>query len=273
MERQASASGRRLRAGALEFWVEQRGEGAPLLLIAGLGYATWCWHELYRELGTGVATTAFDNRGAGRSDKPAGPYAIAMLADDAAAILDALGLREAHVLGHSMGGYVALTLALRHPAKVRSLILVGTSPGGPDTHPVPQETLAVWQLAGTLSPIEYARVSMPKSFGPGWTERHPAEFESILARRLEFPTPTASWLAQYGACVEYVGRGVDVGAIAKPATVIHGERDGVVPQHNGRLLAQRLPGAKFVSLPDTGHLPMLEDPPGFARLVRAHLAS
>jgi 3-oxoadipate enol-lactonase len=269
--RAEAAGGRRLRAGALNLWVEQAGSGPPLLLIAGLGYATWCWQELQRALVADATTLAFDNRGAGRSDKPAGPYSIPLLADDAAAVLDAAGLRDAHVLGQSMGGYIALTLALRHPARVRSLILVGTSPGGPGTHPVPAETMETWKLAGTMPPADYARRSMPHSLAPGWAQAHPQEFERILARRLEFPTPTASWLAQYGACVEYVGRGADVGAIRAPATVIHGEQDRVVPHHNGKLLAERLPGAKFVSLPDAGHLPMLEDPPAFAELVRAHL--
>ena len=268
----AGSAGRR-RAGEWSFWVEQSGSGPPLLLIAGLGYASWCWHELRAELGDAAATIAFDNRGTGRSDKPAGPYSMALLADDAAAVLDAVGLADAHVLGHSMGGYIALTLALRHPRKIRSLILVGTSPGGPDTAPVPQETLDTWKLAGSLPPAEYARRSMPHSFAPGWTRAHPEAFERILARRLEFPTPAANWLAQYNACVEHVGRGADVGAIHAPATVIHGEQDRVVPHHNGKLLAQRLPGAKFVSLKDAGHLPMLEDPPGFAALVRAHLAA
>src|SRR5687768_8962267 len=121
-----AAGGRRLRAGALNVWVEQAGAGPPLLLIAGLGYATWCWHDLQRALAADATTLAFDNRGAGRSDKPAGPYSIPLLADDAAAVLDAAGLRDAHVLGQSMGGYIALTLALRHPARVRSLVLVST---------------------------------------------------------------------------------------------------------------------------------------------------
>src|SRR5258705_13684116 len=115
MDSVASASGRQLTAGTLSFWVEQTGRGPPLLLIAGLGYASWCWHELRAELKGAVALTAFDNRGAGRSDKPAGPYSIAMLADDAAAGMDAAGPGGPHRLGHSLGGYTAPMLALPPP--------------------------------------------------------------------------------------------------------------------------------------------------------------
>jgi pimeloyl-ACP methyl ester carboxylesterase len=266
------SAGRMIDAAGVRLWVEPGAAGAPpVLLIAGLGYASWCWHELRERLGRELALTAFDNRGAGRSDKPAGPYTIAQLADDAAAVIDAAGGGPVAVLGHSMGGYIALTLALRHPRKVRSLVLVGTSPGGPATQPTPAETLAAWKLAGSMTPQQYARVSMPKSFAPGWTEAHPAEFEDILARRLQFPTPAASWLAQYQACVEYVTHGVPVEQVAAPALVIHGEQDQVVVHANGQLLAQRLPHVRFVSLPATGHLPFLEDPPGFATLVRGHL--
>lgn len=272
MDATSAAAGRRLAAGGISLWVETAGQGAPLLLIAGLGYASWCWHELRGALGAGLTTIAFDNRGTGRSDKPDGPYSIGLLADDAAAVLEALGLAGAHVLGHSMGGYIALTLARAHPRKVRSLVLVGTSPGGPDTAPVPQETLEVWKLAGTLPPAEYARRSMPKSFGPGWTQAHPEAFERILARRVEFPTPAANWRAQYDACVEYVTQGIDVSGIRAPALVVHGEEDQVVPVANGRLLAQRLPRARFVPLPGVGHLPTLEAPAAVAALVREHLS-
>jgi 3-oxoadipate enol-lactonase len=245
----------------------------PLLLIAGLGYATWCWRELQAALAGEAELLAFDNRGAGRSDKPAGPYTTAMLADDAAAVMDAAGWPDAHVLGHSMGGYIALNLVLRHPRRVRSLLLVGTSGGGAGTVPAPPETQDTWKLAATLPPAEYARRSMPKSFAPGWTEAHPQAFERILARRLEFPTPAANWAAQFQACVAHATHGVELAAIRCPATVIHGEEDRVVPLDNGKLLAQRLPGATLVSLPHIGHLPMLEDPPGFAALLRAHLSA
>lgn len=267
----AEPRGERLVAGALTFWVERAGHGVPLLLITGLGYATWCWGRLRADLADVAATVAFDNRGTGRSDKPTGPYSIEQMADDAAAVLDAVGVRDAHVLGHSMGGYIAIALALRHAARVRSLVLVGTSPGGPDTKPVPEETMAVWQLAGSLPPAEYARRSMPQSFAPGWAQAHPEAFESLLAQRLQHPTPSAAWLAQYQACVDYVTRGASVERIAAPALVVHGVQDRVVPLHNGALLAERLPQARLATLPAAGHLPYLEDPAGFARLVRTHL--
>lgn len=255
----------------MHFHAVQAGAGPPLLLIAGLGYASWCWRDLQRDLAQDARTLAFDNRGTGRSDKPPGPYSLALMADDAAAVLDAAGWPDAHVLGHSMGGYIALTLALRHPQHVRSLVLVGTAPGGPESQPIPPDTLKSWEAARALPPQDYARRTMPHSFAPGWAEAHPREFEDILARRLEFPTPPANWLAQYHACVDYYVQGIDPARIRQPATVIHGEQDRVVPHANGKLLARTIPGARFVSLPDAGHLPQLEDPPAFAALVRAHL--
>jgi 3-oxoadipate enol-lactonase len=259
------------RAGNVSLWVEREGRGEPLLLITGLGYASWCWLELRAALRQGFDLVAFDNRGTGRSGKPEGPYSIPMMADDAAALLESLGLASAHVLGHSMGGYIALTLALRHPAKVRSLVLVGTGPGGPDAQPIPEETQKAWDAARGKPAVEYARTTMPRSFAPGWTDAHPAEFDRILARRLEFPTPPPQWLAQYNACVDYYTTGIDVSRIGCPTLVIHGQQDRVVPHHNGVLLAQRMPRATLVSLPQGGHLPMLEDPPGFAARVRQHL--
>src|SRR6185503_8270987 len=147
MESSTAASGRRVLAGALSLHVEQGGSGPPLVLIAGLGYASWCWLELRAELSHDASITAFDNRGTGRSDKPAGPYSIEMLADDVAALMRFLKLDTAHVLGHSMGGYIAQTFALRHPERLRSLILVGTGPGGPGAEPIPEATQRAWDSA------------------------------------------------------------------------------------------------------------------------------
>ena len=268
-----AARGDRINVGDLQLWVEQSGSGPDVLLISGLGYSNWCWQELQSALAPAHRVVSFDNRGTGRSDKPAGPYSIGMLADDAARLLDALRVPAAHVVGHSMGGYIAQQLALAHPDKVKTLCLVATAAGGPGMVPMPEATLRLWNEVAGLSPQESARRAMPTSFAPGWTERNPQRFEQLLAARLRHPTPPACWAAQYAACVAHVQHGLDVTAITAPALVMHGSEDRVVPHGNGELLAQRLPRAQLVTLQGRGHLLPLEEPERFAQLVAAHVAA
>src|SRR4029077_11618638 len=116
--------------GAKIYWDEQ-GQGEPILLIMGLGWASNMWHRTRPVLTAHYRTIAFDNRGAGRSDVPPGPYSIALLASDAAAVLDAANVERAHVLGASMGGMIARDFALQSPKRVPSLILGCTAAGGP----------------------------------------------------------------------------------------------------------------------------------------------
>jgi 3-oxoadipate enol-lactonase len=256
----------------LRFWVEDSGgDGEPLLLVSGLGYSSWCWAELRDLLRGRWRVVSFDNRGTGRSAQPAGPYSIAMLADDAASMLEACGVETAHVLGHSMGGYIALTLARRHPQRVRSLVLVSTAGGGRGCLPLPEDTRAAWLAAAGLPPEQYARRTMPLSFAPGWTERHPKRFERYLRSRLQHPTPPACWAAQFQACEQYFAEGVGAEQIAQPALVIHGTADRVIPFANGELLASQLPNARLLRLDGVGHLPYLEEPERFASAVREFL--
>lgn len=268
---QHSANGGVIRVRGLNLWVEQAGEGTALLLISGLGYSNWCWKDLQATLSSELRVISFDNRGTGRSDKPAAPYSIAMMAEDATGVLDALGVTSAHVLGHSMGGYVATQLALLHPQKVRSLTLVSTTCGGTEMVPVPESTLRLWGDVAGLPPVDSARRAMPTSFAAGWTERHPERFEQILAARLRHPTPPACWAAQFAACGEYIDKGIDASRIACPTLIIHGTEDRVVPYGNGELLRNRIPGARLAALPGCGHLPPLEEPERFAQLVREHI--
>jgi pimeloyl-ACP methyl ester carboxylesterase len=246
-----------------ELWVEEDGSGFPILMIQGLGYAAWAWRFQLPDLSRRWRTIAFDNRGTGRSMKPPGPYSIELLADDAAALLEALGIAQAHVLGMSMGGYVAQTLAVRRPELVRSLVLAATGPGAPTHEATPRSTLDVWLANADKSPEEYARATMWLSYSDDWWQANEELTEELLTARLEHPTPPECWRAQYDACVQFTQRGVPIEQIDVPTLVLHGEADRVVPVSNGRAIAERIPDARLVTLPGRGHVVPIEEPQRF----------
>jgi 3-oxoadipate enol-lactonase len=254
--------------------VQAAGRGQTVLLIHGLGYAAWAGVPLRSHLvRAGYRYLTFDNRGTGGSDKPPGPYSIAQLADDVVAVLTAQAAQApVHVIGYSLGGYVALRLALGHAELVKSLTLIATSAGGPGSTDVPEATRAAWRAAAGRSAAEFARATMPLSFRPGWTQAHPEAFEAILASRLERPTPEHAWQAQYDAGARHLAKGLDVRGIRIPALVLHGTDDRVVPHANGVRLANLLPHAQFHSLEGAGHLSWIEDPTGVAAEIVEFLA-
>ncbi|MGZ4493508.1 MAG: alpha/beta fold hydrolase [Nocardioides sp.] len=253
--------------------IEELGTGRPVLLLQGLGYASWAWRLQAPAVATVGRAVLLDNRGSGRSGKPAGPYTVAQLADDAAAVLDGLGAGPALVVGASMGGYVAMTLALRRPDLVRGLVLVATSAGGPEAERVPEETARAWRAAADLPAPAFARETMPLSFAPGWTEEHPARFEQWLAARLEDPTPPEAWRAQYDACERHLDQGLPEGDIDLPTYVVHGTADRVVPYGNAELVRKRIPRAEVVTMNGCGHLCWLERPHVVNRLLVAAAAA
>mgnify|MGYP000380229485 CR=1 FL=1 len=247
---------------------EESGDGPPLLLINGLGYAIWAWRRQLPDWSRQFMCVAIDNRGAGRSPKPPGPYSIEQMADDAAETLEG---RRAHVAGYSMGGYIAQSLALRHPDLVDRLVLVCTGTGGPGYVPFPEETAAVWAANAHKPPAEFARSSMPLSFAPGWTDAHPDEFEQLLHDRLEHPTPPECWRAQFDACNAFVKQRTPVEEIAAPTLVVHGDADRIVPYENGVELARRIPDSRFETFSGAGHLLFLEEAPRFNAMVASFL--
>ncbi|HUQ22025.1 MAG TPA: alpha/beta hydrolase, partial [Gaiellaceae bacterium] len=129
---------------------ERHGEGPPLLLIHGLGYARWGWEPVVEALARSFDVLLFDNRGVGASDAPPGPYTAAEMAGDAVQVLDEAGVERAHVVGTSLGGMVAQELALGHPDRVGRLVLACTSPGGTKAFPTPKATIELMQARATL---------------------------------------------------------------------------------------------------------------------------
>jgi 3-oxoadipate enol-lactonase len=251
----------------VKLYAEEHGDGHPLLLLTGLGYAIWSWQRQLPDWSRAFRCIAVENRGSGRSPKPPGPYSIEEMADDAAEMLDG---RRAHVCGYSMGGYLAQAVALRHPQLVERLVLVCTATGGPKIVRTPPETAAAWEANAGRPPPEFARATMPLSFRPGWTEEHADEFEALLADRLEHPTPPECWRAQYDACLDWTSRVSPVEEIEAPTLVVHGEADRIVPYANGVELARRT-GARLETFAGAGHLLFLEEAPRFNRMVASFL--
>jgi len=246
--------------------VEEQGDGPPLLLIAGLGQGGWVWRDVVPLLAARRRVVAFDHRGTGRSPGPA-RSTVEELTRDAASLLAA----AADVVGFSMGGYAALTLALEQPEIVRSLVLAGTGAGGPARVPRPAHVREAFEQASVLPLDEFGRRTIPYTLSPGFAQRSPERFEAILAARLEHPTPYETIEAHVAACYAFYEAAVEVERVEQPALVVHGDADLIVPVENGRLLAARLPNAEYVELPGRGHNLMLEEPELFAGVVERFL--
>lgn len=238
----------------------QTGDGPPLLLIHGLGYARWGWEPLVPLLEPHARVIDFDNRGIGESDVPPGPYSAQEMMADALAVLDAAGVRSAHVVGTSLGGMIAQELAAAHPDRVDRLVLMSTTPGGPAAFPMPQVTVDLLSRAATMDPVEALRAFVENALGD---EPNPAVVERILYHRTTNPQEPRGWQAQAVA-----GTTFELGEkeIAVPTLVLHGTSDRVVDVRNAEVLADRIPGAEVVTMVG-GHLMFWEDPGKVAGLI------
>ena len=173
-------------------YFDERGQGEPVLLVMGLGWASNMWHRTRPLLAAHFRTIAFDNRGAGRSDVPLGPYAMTTMASDAEAVLDAAKVECAHLVGASMGGMISQEFALQYPKRVRSLVLACTLPGG--GHSVQAEPAAIQMLLErTGGPKERAEAAVPFIYHPS-TPR--GRIDEDLAVLSEFYPKPEGYLAQ-----------------------------------------------------------------------------
>jgi 3-oxoadipate enol-lactonase len=241
--------------GARIYWDEQ-GTGAPILLIMGLGATSDWWWRTRPLLTARYRTIAFDNRGVGRSDVPAGPYPIALMASDAAAVLQAAGAERAHVIGVSMGGMIAQEFALQYPERLVSLVLGCTSPGGPNA--VRSEAAAVQLLTSraNMTPEQAEEAVIPFIYDAA-TPRERIE-EDLAIRRPRYPTAEGYTAQLMGI---FAWHAYDrLGQITAPTLVIHGTNDRLVPAGNGELIAARIPGAQLALIPAAGHLFTTDQP-------------
>lgn len=253
------------RVNGIDLYYESHGEGEPLLFISGLGGHIAEVPYLVESYRRHVRFIAFDGRGCGRSDKPDEEYSIAGYADDAAALLDALGVESATVYGSSMGGMVAQELALRHPARVRALILGCTTGGAGGTGPS-AATLERMIRNQALSGDEALAAGWRLGYSPPYIERN---YDALLQRSRSasrFAAPRASYLRQVVAAAHHDAYG-RLGAIACPVMIIHGADDVMIPAENARMMKLAIPHAELHILEGMGHGYNLEAQPFADELV------
>jgi 3-oxoadipate enol-lactonase len=256
--------------GARSLYYERRGAGEPLLLIQGMAghHALW-GSEFLAGLSSDFDVVSFDHRGIGEStDVAAQNFSIADLADDAVALLDALGWTDAHVLGISMGGMVAQEVALRHPDRVRRLVLGCTYSGGAGAALGATGPLRMLQAMGTGNVEVALRAAFTANLSPTFTadESHYAPFKTA-SLSVRVPVPVV--MRQAKACFVH-NTSVRLPDVTSPTLVLHGTADEMIDYANAAMIVGLIPGATLHSFDGVGHLFWWEQPDATAELVRKH---
>lgn len=254
---------------------ELRGDGVPLVLVAGTGYpgATWS-PELLAPLAAAHTVLTFDHRGTGDSPASTDRYSTRLFAADAVALLDALGLPAAHIVGHSMGGRVAQWMALDRPDRVRTLVLAATGPGQfradrPVTRGIPVHTAKALIELGYEG---YMRRHIAETFfTPEFVEAHPDRVEWLVRAFWEHRPELEEYLRHIVARQEHQ-TAERLGELTMPVLVVIGDRDTHVAgtgahDEQSAFLMSRLPDALLQVVTGAAHGYFWQLPERSARVV------
>jgi len=249
----------RARINGVEIAYELRGAGTPIVMIHGAQGDQSMFSRMAMDFAGAYRVLTFDQRGSGLSEKPDMPYSIAMLADDTAALMDHLSIASAHIIGVSMGGMIAQEFALRHPKKVRSLVLGCTTPGGPNAIRLNVDATSGAYSTKPMTAEERGKALAEAAFSKGYLAKHPEIITSMIEARRSRPIDSAAFPHRMKAAVEH-NTYDRLSEIRSPTLVITGKDDALIAWENSRILAERIKGAEEVILEPAGHCFWLEQP-------------
>lgn len=269
-----SRSGK-IAANGQELYFEIHGHGPPLVLVMGIGYdaSLWTLHQV-PALSRRFTVITFDNRDSGRSSRSATDYTIGDMADDVAALLEALEIERAHVMGLSMGGMIGQELALNHRSRVDRLVLsgCGAAPARNAFDPIRSWS---WVKSHDASGEAFAAEQFTWLFSAGFLRNHEAVRQTV-AFLASNPNPMAAAAYERQARAYLRHDALDrLGDITAPTLVVVGEEDRLTPPPTARELADAISGARFeiITGPGSSHVLPLERPDDFNRLVTSFLSA
>ena len=254
----------------LTLHVEEQGEGAPVLFIGGTGAdLRQKPNVLDGPLARAFHVIAYDQRGLGQTDKPEGPFTMADYADDAAALLDALGHEQVDVVGVSFGGMVAQHLAIRHPQRIRRLVLCCTSPGGDmpsyPFHELPDDLSPVDRMLQLMSVSDTRRDEAWQSENPEFVEKMKEQVQAGAIKDHEKPD------YRRGAKLQLEARAghdtlAQLPALSMPVLICAGRYDGIAPATNQEKLHELITGSELKWY-EGGHLFIVQDKSAWTDIV------
>jgi pimeloyl-ACP methyl ester carboxylesterase len=241
-------------ANGINLYYETRGTGDPLLLIMGITAPGSVWEKHVADWEKDFQCILFDNRGVGKTDKPCGPYSTGMMADDCAALLDELGISSVRIVGVSMGSTIAQQLAIRHPQKVKSMVLM--CPWARCDN----KTKAVFELMidckARFKPEEFSRFVQQLIFSKAsWDD--PEVYAGMLEDRKNAafdtnPQPLIGLEGQAAACIDHSVLD-QLALLSVPTFVVGGAADEFTPKWMTEEVAAAIPGSDLFIYPNSGH--------------------
>jgi 3-oxoadipate enol-lactonase len=257
-----------IEAGGIRTYYVEDGSGEPVVLVHGLGATgTDLWKKQIHDLARDHRVFAYDVRGSGRTDVTTGPYTIELLADDLAAFVEALDLERVVLVGHSMGGGIALQYAATHPDRVRAVVGAGAVAELPEQGKQGMQTRAETVERDGMAAV--AETVATNGLAPSFRDAHPEEFQEFIS--LLASNRPEGYAAQ---CRALVAMAVTerFGDVAAPVLLVCGELDQASPPAMNEANAGRLPNARVVQLDDCAHIIPWEKPAELLDAVRGFLA-
>lgn len=254
----------KVKANGISMYCEIKGKGDNMVLIHGAGDNLNMWYHQVPVFSKRYRVITYDVRGSGKSDSPEGEYTIPLFAEDAYQLMKALKVSEAYFLGYSMGGRIALQLALEHPEMVKALVLANSSVGlVPPSPEAIERRKRIIELLQKKDMKTFAEMMTTAAFSPDFKSRNPAEFERYKKVKMR---NKPEGIARLMGALAAPPSPPDLSKVRCPTLLIVGEHDFYMGVEQGKLAQQAIAGSELVVLP-TGHAAAIEAPERFNAVV------